>query len=157
MRKSFIVVFLILILGVCGALLDPLPSQPKREIAEVLRQTQRIEALRLNPELVRDDPASVAGYRVLGRRELSEAEREQALAALESDFRYRVWEVARSFKPIDGLALHAPKGDYQLLISYECFQMKLVRPDGSYGPLVPLGGSSAGVVQGLVQSITPTP
>lgn len=157
MRKSFVCILVVLVMGVLLAVLDPLPSAAKAEIRGILNQASQLEAVGLDPQRMSgDDPALFNGYRPLDQRNLSPEEQRQTVNALNTDFRYRVWEVARSFKPRQALILTTAQGKYRLLLSYECSQMKLVRPDGSQGPLVPLGGSSAGQLQRICPSHAPS-
>lgn len=149
MKKLLILaVFVVVSLA---AFLDPVPVGSKREIQDVLSEAGRIDLVGLAPGVVHDQSPELFGMRkVTQRKRLSESEQAQVRSALQSDFRYRVWTVGRCFNPRHGLALNTPRGEYQLLLCYECSQMEMVSPDGKRGSLVPLSGSSLGVLNTLL-------
>ncbi|MBX3171721.1 MAG: hypothetical protein KF760_30200 [Candidatus Eremiobacteraeota bacterium] len=142
---------IVVVVAILGAVLDPFPAPPKRDIQNTLTEASKVELVGLQPEIIREESPTLFGMRkVTRRRTLSEAERAQVLSALQSDLRYRVWTVGRCFNPRHGLALTTPAGEYRLLLCYECSQMEMVSPEGRRGALVPLAGSSAGVVNSLL-------
>ena len=154
MKKLLILPLLILL--ILGVMLDPFPSAPKQEIQAILAQSSKIELVGLAPEIVRDENPELFGLRkVTQRRPLSEAEQSQVRAALQTDMRYRVFNVGKCFNPRHGLALTSNSGEYRLLLCYECNQMELFSPDGKHANLVPLGGSSAETLNTLLNQSPP--
>jgi len=146
-RIALVVALLAFVIGV----FDLWPSPSKRQIQQVLAEASKIELVGLDPELQRQESSELFGLRKpLKRRSLSGVETDQLRSSLNWDFRFQQWIIARCFNPRHGLALTTPKGEYRLLLCYECNQMELFAPDGKHGRLVPLNGTSQETLNSLL-------
>jgi hypothetical protein len=102
------------------------------DVKTILEKADKFELLSLDPEYLKEKPADgFHGWKVLGRTTVKDADaRKTLLAAFEKGVEENKGEVARCFDPRHGI--RATRGDktVDLVICFECYQVKVFAGEG---------------------------
>jgi len=108
-------------------------NQIPDDLKTILEKADKFELLSLEPEHLKEKPADgFHGWKVLGRTTVKDAEtRKTLLAAFEKGVEENKGEVARCFDPRHGIrATHGDK-TVELVICFECYQVKAFAGEGA--------------------------
>jgi hypothetical protein len=96
------------------------------DIQTILEKADKFELISLDPEHLKDKPADgFHGWKVLGRTTVKDADvRKTLLAAFEKGVEENKGEVARCFDPRHGIRATYGDKTVELVICFECFQVK---------------------------------
>jgi hypothetical protein len=129
------------------------------DIQSILEKADKFELISLDPEYQKEKPADgFHGWKVLGRTTVKEADvRKTLLAAFEKGVEENKGEVARCFDPRHGI--RATRGDktVDLVICFECYQVKAFAGEGDLKGFLVTGSPQPAFDKVLTDAKVPLP